>query len=57
MSSFDQWIASVERVVAVLKRRFPNFTTEETLKLAGECVKAVLAAHNEENFFEAVEKR
>lgn len=45
MSSFDQWAVALEGVVAVLKRRFPNLTTEETLKIANECVKAVLAAH------------
>jgi hypothetical protein len=49
MSDFDQWMASVERVVTVLKQRFPNLTVEETLKLAGECVRAVLAAQREEH--------
>jgi hypothetical protein len=45
MSTFDQWEASLLAVTKVLKVRFPNLTTEETLKLASELVKAVLAAH------------
>lgn len=47
MSSFDQWEASVSGVVAVLKRRFPNLTTEEATKLAFELVRAVLEGHKE----------
>ena len=46
MSSFDQWATSLEAVVKVLKVRFPNLTTEETLQLANQCVKAVLVAHD-----------
>jgi hypothetical protein len=45
MSDFNQWLAAVEKVVAILKTRFPNLTTEETLRIAGECVRAVLEAH------------
>lgn len=45
MSSFDQWAAAVEAVTTILKRRFPNLTTEETVKLATEVVKATVAAH------------
>lgn len=45
MSSFDQWSAAVLAVTAVLKRRFNNLTTEETLALATELVKVMLAAH------------
>lgn len=45
MSSFDQWAGAVEAVVKILKVRFPNLTTEETLRIANECVKAVLEAH------------
>lgn len=45
MSSFDQWAASQEAVVAILKKRFPNLTVEEVLKISSEIVKAVLLAH------------
>jgi hypothetical protein len=45
VSTFDQWEAAVIEVVKILKARFPNLTTEETLRLAHEVVKATIAAH------------
>lgn len=38
----DQILRAQQAVVAVLKQRFNNLTVEETGKLAGEIVKAVL---------------
>jgi hypothetical protein len=45
VSTFEQWEVAVTDVVKILKARFPNLTTEETLKLAHEVVKATIAAH------------
>ena len=45
ISTIDQWARAVEDVAKILKLRFPNLTTEETIRLATEVVKATVAAH------------
>ncbi len=37
MSSVEQWQA----VAKILKKRFPNLTTQQTLDIAGEIIKAL----------------
>ena len=49
--TFDEatkWTTAIEKIVAILKRRFPNLTTEETLKLAHELGRAAFVAMQEE---------
>lgn len=45
MNNMDKWAKSVELTVSILKKRFPNLTVEEVLKIAHEIARGIVNLH------------